>query len=206
MSRLLRGRSRSCCESRPRATAGLSMVMSFWASADTVHGLGDRPELELRVHAGDARRAQHDAGLLVLLEVRGDDLDPVRARPQVRGLEAALRVGLDRAGDARALVGDQDRGLGHGAALGIDHGAADRAQEGLRRDGGGEASSGHEHDDNEPGLGRPCSRPRWSTGTFACFLPSSAARRSPKAVTGDGRVLVSQGPQVHPQSKANDSR
>ena len=36
MSRLLRGRSRSCCSLRPWATAGLSTTMSLLASAETV--------------------------------------------------------------------------------------------------------------------------------------------------------------------------
>ena len=119
MSRLERGRSWSCCWSRPEATAWLSSVMLFSLVAATV------------TVSGDAARLQHDPGLLELLEVRGHDLDPVGARAQVRGLEAALGVGVGGARHAGRLVHDQHRGAGNGSALPIGDCAADHAQERL---------------------------------------------------------------------------
>ena len=112
-------------------------------------GLGHRAQLELRVHAGGPRRAQHDAGLLVFLEVRSDHLDAVGAGLEVRRLEAALGVGLDRPRHRRALVDDEDRGPADRRALRVDDGPADRAQERLGVRGAGD-SQGQEHDEKDP--------------------------------------------------------
>ena len=99
---------------------------------DQIGGHGDRlvqaAQLEGDVHQRGARGAQHDTGPLELLEVLCDDLDTIRAGPDVRSLVAPLRVGFERAGHIRRLVGDQHRGAGNDLPLGIADRAADRPQ------------------------------------------------------------------------------
>ena len=56
MSRLLRGRSRSCCSSRPRAIAWLSSVMLFCPSAVTVTTSSSPPTSRCRSDSDDSRR------------------------------------------------------------------------------------------------------------------------------------------------------
>ena len=73
MSRLSRGRSRSCCASRPLLMAWLSRVMALWASAvtSTVSLLAD---LEL-ASARDAAGRAHDHALALRLREAGEGGD-----------------------------------------------------------------------------------------------------------------------------------
>ena len=123
--------------------------------AEGLRGDGDRlrhgAQLQLHVHERGAGRAEHHAGLLGLLEVGGGHLDAVGAGPQVRGLEAALGVGLHGARHARGLVDDEDGGAGDGRPLGIHDRPADGPQEGL----GGRVS--RDAQGQEQGHKDPCS-------------------------------------------------
>ena len=131
MSRLLRGRSRSCCSSSPSEMAWLSSVMLLVAFRGHGDGLVDAAELERDVHRADAGGAEHDARLLEFLEVRGHHLDAVGPGPEVGGLVAPLGVGLDGTGHPRRLVDDEDGGARDRGPLRIGDGAADGAQERL---------------------------------------------------------------------------
>ena len=176
MSRLLRGRSRSCCESRP-TEHGLALehdvVDRLGRDRDR---LGDAAELELGVHALRRAGAHHDARLLELLEARGHDLDAVGPGPQVRRLVAPLGVGLERARHAGGLVGDQDGGLRHHGALGVGDGAADRAEDRLGVQGHRDGRQGQENRERQAPRrqGRP--RPgrgyeRMSSHVFLLGIP-----------------------------------
>ena len=76
------------------------------------HRLVHASDLERDVDQRGRRRAHEHTGPLGLLEVRGDDLDPVGARLEVGRLVAALGIGFEGAGSARRLVHDQDGGAG----------------------------------------------------------------------------------------------
>ena len=132
-SRVSRGRSRSCCSSRPRLMAWLSSVMLLAPSAETVIVSFTRADLQSDVQP--ARSPPHARGcpfVSAFLKFCGDDLDAVRSRPEIGGLVPTLRVGIDVAKRARGLVDDQDRGPADGGSLRIGDRPADGAEEGLR--------------------------------------------------------------------------
>ena len=79
MSRELRGRSCSCCSSRPRVIAWLSSVMLL-ASPETVTVSLTPPTSSVTSTSAVPAALHQHAGLLELLEVGRDDLDPVHAR------------------------------------------------------------------------------------------------------------------------------
>ena len=120
MSRELRGRSCSCCASRPRLIAWLSSVMLFAASPETVIVSLTPPTSSVDVDQRGAGRADEDGRLLELLEARRHDFDLVRARLEIGRLVSALIVGLEGPRHAGGLVGDEHRRALHGRALRID--------------------------------------------------------------------------------------
>jgi len=134
---------------------GLDAISEVQVLSNSYSADGDRlrhgAQLQLHVHERGAGRAEHHAGLLGLLEVGGGHLDAVGAGPQVRGLEAALGVGLHGARHARGLVDDEDGGAGDGRPLGIHDRPADGPQEGL----GGRVS--RDAQGQEQGHKDPCS-------------------------------------------------
>ena len=148
MSRLLRGRSRSCWLSSPTATAGLSSHDVVEGFGRDGHRLGHRAELEPGVDAGHAAGPHHHAGLLELLEGGGDDLDAIGAGSQVRRLEATLVVGVDAARHPGRLVDDQDGGGRDGRSLRVGDGATQSAEDrlGVRGDDGDRDCQEHQYE------------------------------------------------------------
>ena len=145
MSRLLRGRSRSCCSSRPRAIAWLSIVMLV-PPAVTVTTSSRLPIARLRSDAHDGGGAQHHTGSLRLPETGERRRHGVRARTQVRNLEEPLRVGLRFARDAGRFVGDDDSGAGHDLLLRIEDRSANGAESGLCGGGNGRSDQQNQTD------------------------------------------------------------
>ncbi len=109
--------------------AWLSSVMLLRAFSGDGDDLVDAAELERDVHERRTGRSHEHARPLELLEVRRDDLDTIRPRPEVRRLVPALRIGLERPGHASRVVDDENRRALNSLSLRIDDGAADCAQE-----------------------------------------------------------------------------
>ena len=180
MSRLLRGRSRSCCSSRP-AAIGRAL------QRDVVDGLGrDRDrlvhaaELELRRRRSavpDARRTT--PGLLELLEAGGHDLDAVGARAAGSTPRSVPRRRSRRVrGTPVASSVIRTARLGHRAALGVGDRAADRAR-GTTGPGPGPRSP-RPGVPEAPGAGAGPTAPRARLRTRRSRISSSSAsRRSP---------------------------
>ena len=130
MSRLLRGRSRSCCSSRPRAIAWLSSVMLVPLGRHR-HDVLEAADRETQIDEHDGGGAQHHAGPLRFPETGERRRHGVGPGTQVRNLEQPLRVGLRFARDAGRFVGDDDGGARHDLLLRIENRSANGAERGL---------------------------------------------------------------------------
>ena len=100
ISRLLRGRSWSCCSSRPREMAWLSSVMLLIASAVTVTVSFRLPTVSVTSTRAVPAARRTTPVLSNFLKFVRHDLDPVGPGSEVCRFVAALRIGLDRPGHA----------------------------------------------------------------------------------------------------------
>ena len=98
MSRLLRGRSCSCCSSSPRAIAWLSSVMLFSASAVTVTVSVSAPSSSVTSTSAVPAARRTTPVFSNFLKLGATDLDAVGPRLEVRGLVATLGIGVDARG------------------------------------------------------------------------------------------------------------
>ena len=100
--------------------------------ADHVHGLGQRADLELQVHADGVAGGDAQARLVQRAEALEGGVQVVDAGGQVA--EGVGPVGVGDRIDAEAGAGVRRRhgGAGNGGALRVRHGARDGAVEGLR--------------------------------------------------------------------------
>ena len=112
---------------------GLALERDVLTLGDHRDDVLEVADFELQVGTGHRRRTQDDAGATARLEAGQAGVDRVRAGPQVRHLEQALRVADRFARDPGVFVGDDHGRAWHDAALGIVDRAADGAERGLRR-------------------------------------------------------------------------
>ena len=124
MSRLLRGRSRSCCSSSPRAIAWLSrrdVVLPFGGHR---HHVFEPADFQVQIGEDDSGRPKHEAGALHFLEAAAAWRSRCKCRDAGSGSRTALRIGLRFARHARRLVRNDDRRPGNDVLLRIEDGAA----------------------------------------------------------------------------------
>ena len=113
-----------------------------------LHGdrLGEGPDLERHVDAGDRRRRDRDAVAVVLLESAQDHPDLVGAGLHVDEAVNALGAGGGLAGEVRVRVDERDRSAGDRRAAAVRHVADQRPIEDL---GAGRRGERHERRDQE---------------------------------------------------------